>query len=90
MEFQVAQHLLDTQLTTNPIIKLTVTFLLHQLLPKATVVAQAQSEYNSENINEQISTVNTLYPQIDPNVLKESDAPPCEHKKNIISTTNSQ
>ena len=58
-----------------------MTFLLHQLLPKATVVAQAQSEYNSENINEQILTVNTLYPQIDPNVLKASDASPCEHKK---------
>ena len=32
LEFQVAQHFLDTKLTANPIIKLTVTFLLHQLI----------------------------------------------------------
>ena len=48
-----------------------------------TIVTQPQSGYNSENTNtaEQILNVNTLYPQIDPNVLKASDAPPCEHKK---------
>ena len=74
----MAQHLLDTKLTTNPIIKLTVTFLLHQVLPIGNWLPKP-SEYNSENINEQILTVNTLYPQIDPNVLIASDASPCEH-----------
>ena len=48
------------------------------------VATQAQSEYNSENINEQILTVNTLYPQIDPNVLIASDASPCQHEKHNV------
>ena len=44
-----------------------------------TIITQPQSGYNSENTNaEQILNVNTLYPQIDTNVLKPSA--PCETK----------
>ena len=44
-----------------------------------TIITQPQSGYNSENTNtEQILNVNTLYPQIDINVLKPSA--PCETK----------
>ena len=51
---------------------------------KLTLQVNASISRIVANINEQISTVNTLYPQIDPNVLKASDVPPCEHKKHNI------